>query len=64
MDPAACLVIEDSPHGVTAARAAGMRAVGFVGGQHLQGLEREHASLLRSHGAELTMTGFENVCSD
>lgn len=64
MDPAACLVIEDSPHGVTAARAAGMRAVGFVGGQHLQGLEREHASLLRSHGAELIVTGFENVCSD
>lgn len=33
-DPAACLVVEDSPHGVAAARAAGMNAVGFVGGRH------------------------------
>jgi HAD superfamily hydrolase (TIGR01509 family) len=33
--PAACLVVEDSPHGVRAAGAAGMSAVGFSGGQHL-----------------------------
>ena len=32
--PAGCLVIEDSVHGVTAARAAGMRAIGFVGASH------------------------------
>ena len=34
VDPADCVVIEDSPAGLTAARAAGMRAVGFVGGAH------------------------------
>ena len=34
VDPAACLVIEDSPAGVEAARAAGMRVFGFVGGSH------------------------------
>src|SRR5262249_17139378 len=29
-----CIVIEDSPAGVTAATAAGMAAIGFVGGSH------------------------------
>jgi HAD superfamily hydrolase (TIGR01509 family) len=32
VDPAACVVIEDSAYGVQAARAAGMRALGFAGG--------------------------------
>ncbi|WP_031078114.1 HAD family hydrolase [Streptomyces sp. NRRL WC-3742] len=32
VDPAACLVVEDSPAGVTAARAAGMRSLGYAGG--------------------------------
>lgn len=34
VDPAACLVVEDSPAGVAAGRAAGMRVVGFLGGGH------------------------------
>jgi HAD superfamily hydrolase (TIGR01509 family) len=33
-DPAACLVVEDSPAGVAAGKAAGMRVVGFLGGGH------------------------------
>jgi HAD superfamily hydrolase (TIGR01509 family) len=32
--PEHCLVIEDSIAGITAARCAGMRAIGFVGGAH------------------------------
>ena len=32
--PAACLVVEDSPAGIMAARAAGMRVVAFTGGSH------------------------------
>ncbi|MGV9310661.1 HAD family hydrolase [Streptomyces sp. NPDC003691] len=30
--PSACVVVEDSSHGVQAARAAGMRALGYAGG--------------------------------
>ncbi|MGW1105573.1 HAD family hydrolase [Streptomyces sp. NPDC002540] len=32
VDPAACVVVEDSKYGVQAARSAGMRAFGFAGG--------------------------------
>ncbi|MEO5808102.1 HAD family phosphatase [Devosia sp.] len=33
-DPGECLVVEDSVAGVTAARRAGMRVLGFIGGGH------------------------------
>ncbi len=33
-DPANCLVIEDSPAGISAAQAAGMAVFGFAGGSH------------------------------
>ena len=47
-DPAECLVVEDSVAGVVAARRAGMRAVGFLGGGHAyDGL----ATRLREAGA-------------
>jgi HAD superfamily hydrolase (TIGR01509 family) len=34
IQPQDCIVVEDSPAGVTAAVAAGMTAIGFVGGGH------------------------------
>ncbi|TBW34950.1 HAD family hydrolase [Siculibacillus lacustris] len=48
VDPADCLVVEDSPTGVAAARRAGMRVVGFTGGAHVTAGQGER---LRAAGA-------------
>jgi len=37
VDPAECIVVEDSAAGIAAAAAAGMRPIGFVGGSHAGG---------------------------
>lgn len=47
--PRDCLVIEDSVYGVEAARAAGMRVIGFTGGGHCG---PEHADALLARGAD------------
>jgi HAD superfamily hydrolase (TIGR01509 family) len=52
-DPATCIVIEDSTAGVQAARAAGMRVIGFVGGGHCG---PEHGARLREVGATTILT--------
>ena len=48
VDAAACVVVEDSPHGVAAGLAAGMRVIGFTAGLHSN---PTHAERLRSAGA-------------
>lgn len=46
-----CAVLEDSPHGIQGARAAGMHAIGFVGGSHLSGHRQSHTAILEQAGA-------------
>lgn len=53
VSPSRCLVIEDSTHGVHAARAAGMRVIGFTGGSHTY---PTHADRLTDAGAETVIS--------
>ena len=54
VDPADSVVVEDSVAGVTAARAAGMRSIGFAGGSHC----------LPHHSERLFAAGANTVVSD
>ena len=54
VQPGDCIVVEDSPAGVTAAHAAGMVPIGFIGGSHTN----------PSLGAQLTAAGARAVIAD
>ncbi len=50
IEPARCLVVEDSEVGVRAAKAAGMTAFGFTGASHVR--PETHAPRLQAAGAD------------
>jgi HAD superfamily hydrolase (TIGR01509 family) len=54
----AALVIEDSPHGVEAARAAGMTAIGLIAGGHVPA---DLADRLRQAGAERVVHSYAEL---
>lgn len=53
-----CLVVEDSVTGVTAAVAAGIKTIGFVG---THSLPNEHAARLQAIGAFATVQNLEDI---
>jgi HAD superfamily hydrolase (TIGR01509 family) len=57
-DPTGCLVIEDSPGGIRAARAAGMTAIGLHAAAHLPA---GHAQALRNAGAHHIAANWDDV---
>jgi HAD superfamily hydrolase (TIGR01509 family) len=58
VDPARCVVIEDSGPGVRGAVAAGMRAIGFLGGAHIRD---GHSEMLREAGADFLAASWTDV---
>jgi HAD superfamily hydrolase (TIGR01509 family) len=57
-NPADCIVIEDSPFGIQGAVAAGMTAIGYIGGGHTY---TEHAARLMAAGADFVCADWQDV---
>ncbi len=58
IDPRDAVVLEDTPFGVMAAKAAGARVIGFTGGAHIW---PGHADVLTDAGAETVINRLANL---
>lgn len=58
VSPGKAVVVEDSVHGIHAARAAGMRVIGFTGGAHTY---PAHADRLMDAGAETVISRMNDL---
>ncbi|CAN0623324.1 HAD-superfamily hydrolase, subfamily IA, variant 3 [Burkholderia multivorans] len=58
VEPARCVVVEDSVSGLNAARAAGMKTIAFVGASHIPG---DYADALRAMGITRIMRKMEEL---
>lgn len=60
VEPATCIVIEDSAKGVRGAVAAGMRAIGFTGGGHCSA---DHGEGLLAEGADCVVAHMDDLAA-
>ncbi len=58
VEPARCVVVEDSVSGLNAARTAGMKTIAFVGASHIPG---DYADALRAMGITRIMRKMEEL---
>lgn len=63
-DPAECLVIEDAPAGIEAARAAGMKVIGITSTYRAEAIEQADAVIARLAQVQVTSNGAGRLVVD
>ena len=58
IEPGHCIVVEDSANGVVAGKAAGMKVIGFTGGDHCL---PDQETILMNNGAQVVIDDFADL---